>query len=125
MNVQQEYMDMAAESIKEAELMYKNNFFRGTVSRAYYATFYAAQAALDRINVSAKFHQGVQILFNKHFIETKIFPNYFNQFLQESLNQRLIGDYEIGYKANNEQAKKSIENAKEIYKGIKEYLFKT
>jgi len=42
--------------------------------------------------------------------------------LQENLDQRIIGDYEIGFNAELNDANIAIENATEIISGLKNYL---
>jgi len=122
MNIVDQYLTRAEETIQEAELMLQNNHFRAAVSRAYYASFYAVQAALEHIQVSAKSHQGAITMFSKHFIKTQILPRHYGRFLQNNLDQRLVGDYEIGFKAEKIDAQTAIDYAKEIYEGIKQYL---
>jgi uncharacterized protein (UPF0332 family) len=43
---------MANESLQEAKLMMQHTHFRAAVSRAYYASFYAVQAALESIEIN-------------------------------------------------------------------------
>jgi len=62
------------------------------------------------------------IMFNKHFIKTEIFPRTLTAFLKQNLDKRILGDYEIGFKASEEDAQQAIENTELIIKTIKEYL---
>ncbi len=64
-------------------------------------------------------------MFSKHFVKTDIFPSNFGKFLQDNLDQRLVGDYEIGFKAKEIDAQTAIEHAKEIKEGITHFLFKS
>lgn len=74
MNTVELYIIKAEETLSEAKLMQQNGFYSGAVSRAYYAAFHAIQAVLENINISVKTHQGVLMMFSKHFIKTEIFP---------------------------------------------------
>jgi len=71
MNVEKRYFEMADETLQEAILMKQNLHFRAAVSRAYYASYYAVQAVLTSINISAKTHQGTLTMFSKHFPATQ------------------------------------------------------
>jgi len=69
-------IDQANERITSAELLQKNGNFRDAVSRAYYAFFDAARAALLTKGMVAKTHKGVNILFEQHFIKPGLFPSH-------------------------------------------------
>lgn len=125
MNAIKQYLEMADESLQEAELLLAHNHFRAAVSRAYQASFYSVQAALESIEITTKTHQGALTMFSKHFVKTDIFPSNFGKFLQDNLDQRLVGDYEIGFKAKEIDAQTAIEHAKEIKEGITHFLFKS
>jgi len=74
------YLAKADETMQEAVVMKQNNLYSGSVSRSYYASFYAVQAALESKSVFSKTHQGALIMFNKHFIKTEIFPRTLSAF---------------------------------------------
>jgi len=60
--------------IKSAELLLNDKDYESSISRTYYAMFYAAQAALLTKTLSFSSHKGVISAFGKHFIKTEIFP---------------------------------------------------
>ena len=122
MNEIQLHLKKAETTLAEAEYLLVGEFYSATVSRSYYAGFYAVQAILYTKEIYAKTHQGVLIMFNKHFIKTGIFEPYLSKYLKNNLDQRLIGDYEIGFGMDKDDAKHAIERAKEIIKTIKEYI---
>lgn len=124
MNIVNEYLSMSQEAIEEAEYLQKGNFYKSAVSRAYYACYYSVQAILESIKVTPKTHQGALIMFSKHFIKTGVFPVYYSKFFQNALYQRLAGDYEVGFKATNEDAEIAIQNAKDLFSAIKKHLNK-
>ena len=68
------YLEKAEITYQETLFMFENGFYQGAVSRAYYAGFYAVQATLENIQVSAKTHQGALTMFSKHFVKTKKLP---------------------------------------------------
>ncbi len=122
MNTVELYIAKADETLLEAKLMLQNGFYSGTVSRAYYAAFHSIQALLENIDISVKTHQGVLMMFSKHFIKTEIFPKQIVKFLKQNLDKRLLGDYEVGFKATDEDALLAVEHAEKIVITIKIYL---
>ncbi len=122
MNIVEEYLVMAKSAIEEAEYLQKGSFYKSAVSRSYYACYYSVKAILESVKVTTKTHQGALIMFSKHFIKTGIFPVSYSKFFQNTLYQRLAGDYEVGFKAVSEDAEIAIENASELYSGISKYL---
>lgn len=86
------YLEKAEETLIESELMLQHQLFAGSVSRAYYAAFYAMQAALESNQIEAKTHQGALLMFNKHFFKEGIFDKNIAKFIKENLDKRLLGD---------------------------------
>jgi len=119
MNTTELYIEKAESTLIEAEVMQTNGFYQGAVSRAYYAGFYAVQAVLEKSNIMAKSHQGTLTMFSQYFVKSGILPVQTIKFLKENLDKRLLGDYEIGFKAKANDAKIAVEYAKEILKEIK------
>ncbi len=66
-------LNEAVECLTDAKTMYENNRNKATVSRAYYAMYHTAKAALVYANIETYTHQGVSVQFSKYFIKTGIF----------------------------------------------------
>ena len=60
--------------IRSAEVLLNDKDYESSVSRTYYAMFYAAQAVLLTKKLTFSSHKGVISAFGKHFIKTEIFP---------------------------------------------------
>lgn len=59
-----EYLQAADETVLEAKALLDKGFPKGAANRAYYAMFYAVQAALGLVNVKKpKSHTGAITLF--------------------------------------------------------------
>ncbi len=65
---------------------------------------------------------GALLMFNKHFVKSEIFERNIAKFVKEDLDKRLLGDYEIGYKASREDALLAVEHAKAIIHQIRTIL---
>ena len=66
------------------------------ISRAYYAAFYAATAALNEANLTAQTHKGTHTLFYQHFVESgKVDKRYLRAFSRLFQNRQDV-DYAFG-----------------------------
>ena len=86
-------MKQAYETIEEAEMLFKQDYWRGTINRAYYAMFYAvlALAALKAVVISK--HTHAIAFLDKEFIKKGIFPKEISRTLHISFDERQTNDY--------------------------------
>jgi uncharacterized protein (UPF0332 family) len=116
------YLEKANECLADAEALLKNYRYSATVSRRYYAMFYAAQAALYSENIEAFTRTGVNVQFQKVFIKSGRFAVSFGKAFSKIADQRLKSDYEIGFRASGEDALHTFNEAKEFVKAIRGYF---
>lgn len=57
-----------------ADVLVRESDFESSVSRSYYAMFFAAQAALLSQNLTFSSHKMTISAFGEHFIKNEIFP---------------------------------------------------
>ena len=69
--------------------------FDGASSRAYFAMFDAARAALLSINVETKTHNGVLTMFALHLVKTGLVSIELGRALKQAESYRVQADYEI------------------------------
>lgn len=100
----------------------KSKSYDDAVSRAYYAAFYAAQAALIGKGLSSKTHQGLIQLFSAHFIKTGILDKKLGSILVELKDDREKGDYEIYSTLDKGDAYEALLRATNFVKSIEGYL---
>ncbi len=91
---QLELLKKARDSIVAAKLLVDNGFAGFSVSRAYYAMFYVAQAFLEGEGKSFSKHSAVVATFGKDFAHTGKVPLEFHRFLIEAQELRHTGDYD-------------------------------
>ena len=72
------------------------------VSRCYYAMFFMAEAVLLTKDLRASSHKGVISLFGEHFVKAGIFERELGKALNDAYDQRLIGDYGVGFRVTRE-----------------------
>lgn len=110
--------ERAREMWQEAECLYAAGRFRGCVSRAYFAFYKAAIAALvaQGESVSDRELRHVQAVgrFNKLFVRSGMFPRELGRFLNDLENLRVRADY-------RDQAV-SAEEAEEVMTKGREHL---
>lgn len=96
--------------------------YDSSVSRSYYAMFFMAEAVLFTKGLTASSHKGVISLFGEHFVKTEIFERDLGKALNDAYDERLLGDYGVGFTVNEEEAKDLLETAQNFVKILKFYL---
>ena len=108
--------------IRSAELLLDDKDYESSVSRTYYAMFYAAQAVLLTKKLTFSSHKGVISTFGKHFIKTEIFPKEMGRELNRAFEKRQIGDYGYTFVVSNEEAEQMLRYGKEFVDKITSWL---
>lgn len=112
----------ADDSLESAKLLVNNGFNDVSVSRSYYAMFYAAEAVLLTKNLKFSSHKGVISLFGQYFIKTDIFPAELSRDLSKAFDERLAVDYSFKSEITQEIAENAINRGENFIERIKEYL---
>ena len=89
-------LDRAQESLKAAELCLQAGLVNSAASRAYYAMFQAAQAALKAVGSTREewSHHLLQASFTTELIHRrKVLPSVFRDYLSYGLRVRHVADY--------------------------------
>ena len=115
-------LETAKSDVKAAEILIRENEYRGTNNRAYYGIYHAISAihALDR--VAYKRHKDALANFNKKYIKTEIFPRKLGKRIVEAEEIRHASDYDDFYIATKEEALEQIETAKELIDLVEKYV---
>jgi uncharacterized protein (UPF0332 family) len=108
--------------IRSAELLLNDKDYESSVSRTYYAMFYAAQAILLTKKLTFSSHKGVISAFGKHFIKTEIFPKEMGRELNRAFEKRQIGDYGYTFVVSDEEAVQMLCYGKEFVDKITSWL---
>lgn len=110
--------------LKSAEILLKDGDCESSVSRTYYAMFYAAQAVLLTMNLSFSSHKGVISAFGEHFVKPGTFPKEMGRELNRVFEKRQIGDYEYTFVISSSEAEQMLQNGKEFVDTIAHWLSK-
>ena len=90
------FIERAQEGLAAAQICLEKNLFHSATSRAYYAMFWAAQAALAAIGIrrSEWSHRNLQSTFATELVQRrKRYPNHFGSQFYEIFQLRLDADY--------------------------------
>jgi uncharacterized protein (UPF0332 family) len=117
-----ELLRKARRSIEVARSIEAGGSFDFSVSRAYYAMFYCAQALLFNRGLSFSKHSAVIAAFGKEFIKSGILPPQFHKYLSEAFDDRMRGDYDLVAVITAEKSQETLKRAEEFLKATEDYL---
>jgi len=115
-------LQRAYDSLGSAKLLLDNDYYDSSISRSYYAMFYAAEALLLTKNLKFSSHKSVISLFGEHFVRSGIFPSELGRDLSKAFDERLTGDYSFKSMMTKETAETAIKRAENFAGTIEEYL---
>ncbi|ETR65473.1 MAG: HEPN domain protein [Candidatus Magnetoglobus multicellularis str. Araruama] len=117
-------IEQANESLDSAEILFKNEKYRPSVNRSYYAMFYAILALIIPTEHKTSKHSGAISIFNKEYVKTGIFDKDFSRWLREAFDMRQRADYQELFIISRERASDILNNAKKFVNGISRELEK-
>lgn len=106
--------DKARESLDAARLLHDKGFFSFSVSRAYYAMFYAAEALLASLGLFYSSHGGVIGGFGREFSKTELIERKYHRWLIDAQDMRSMGDYGVGCDIRKEDSFEMIARSTEF-----------
>lgn len=112
----------ARKSHRAAELLTREGCFADAVSRAYYAILHATKAALHVHDVTAESHAAVRRLFGLHLIRRGEIEKEWSAHLVESLDDRLVADYDAEVSISREDASHECRRSREFLNRFRRYL---
>ena len=118
----QQIFEEASECLEDAKALFIMKRYKAVVSRAYYAMYHTAKAALTHKNIETFTHQGVNTQFAKHYIKSGIFEKSVIKAFSKMLDKRIKADYEIGFKADKDDAEFALSEANEFYIQINDFI---
>ena len=114
-------MESAEENLKAAGLLLSNEYYGIAASRAYYAMFYAASAALLTRGLTFSRHSGVISAFGHHFARAGILPQELHTTFSKAQKLRHLGDYGLEPFAES-AAEEVLRNAHQFVDAVRGYL---
>ena len=99
----------AKNSLKVAEHCLKEDLYKDSINRSYYAAFYAIKAVLALGTIDFKRHKDVVAYFNKEYVATNVFPRELGKRLGMLKQLREKSDYDDFYIASRDQAEGQLQ----------------
>ena len=115
-------LKLAKEKIRSAEILLREDSYRDSISRAYYAIYYAAKALLLYHGQDPYTHKGVSVLFHKFCATHKKPDTSFAKMLSILQEARLNADYKEKTHISKDDAKEAIEMAQSFLKEISKLI---
>jgi uncharacterized protein (UPF0332 family) len=117
------YMEKAQRAVEGARVLLDTGDTEGACSRAYYAMFDAAHAALRGAGIltpdaQIKTHNGLLTLFSKELVQTKQVDPDLNKALNQVQQLRLVADY-TGEQPEMEKARWAVEQAEAFVAAVR------
>jgi uncharacterized protein (UPF0332 family) len=110
------------EALDSAELLLKAGMLKDAVTRAYYAVFHAARAALATRRQSAKTHSGILRVFSKEFVKTGFIEAEYARVFSSEQEDREFCDYDASFRITKDTAQSRIQEASEFVERIERFL---
>jgi len=111
-----ERMKQARETLEEAEALYEQDYWRGTINRSYYAMFYAVLALAASKGVVISKHTHAIAFLDKEFVKKGIFPKEISRALHVSFDERQTNDYGEIWDIEYTEAETTLKEAKGFVK---------
>lgn len=117
-------IETAKSDLKSADILLREEEYRGANNRAYYAIYHAISAINALDGKSYKRHKDTLANFNKDYVRTEIFPKNFGRKIAQAEEIRHASDYDDFYIATKEKAEEQIITAKDLIEQIEAYCLK-
>lgn len=115
-------LSRAYKNLEVARSLLADEFYEDSVSKSYYALFFAAKALLLTKNLDPKRHSGVISFFSQYFVKTGELEKELAAILKFAQKERISADYDEFYIASPEEAQLQLENAEKFLQRVKEIL---
>ena len=116
------YLLRASKYCNSAVVLVEAEDYESSVSRSYYAMFFAAEAALLSKGLTQSTHKGVHRLFGEHFLITGIFPTSMGKDLSRAFGKRQLGDYDSELSITRDEAQQLCKTSAAFIQTIRDYL---
>jgi len=114
----------ARKKLDAASSLYENGFYDDAASRAYYAMYHAAKAALLLKEIDTKSHKGLIAKFGEEFIQLGEMGKDKIEELSHGFRVRMKSDYEPGFEIDKEGINSLLNEANDFVDSVEDYIKK-
>jgi uncharacterized protein (UPF0332 family) len=115
-------LERAREELETAGENIAHGHFRAAVSRAYYAVFYMASAALFSQSVQRAKHSGVESAFSQFLVKPGHIEPEFSRLYQRARRQREEADYADEPNVDETAARQTLADAERFVDRLERFL---
>jgi uncharacterized protein (UPF0332 family) len=116
------WLKKAEETLDAAKALKDRRFYNDSLSRTYYAMFYAAKGAVISQGVETKKHSRVISAFGRLFAKTGRLDPQLHRALMLAYKQRELADYRLGAAAPEEVSTQALKAAEDFVIAVKSFL---
>jgi uncharacterized protein (UPF0332 family) len=109
----------ASDRLRAARTLLADGLVPDAISRAYYATFHAAKAALAWKGLHAESHSGLKAIFGLHLVEKRIVEPRLGKILSALMEAREAADYDVWNPVDDGDARRCVDEASEFVDAIR------
>ena len=115
-------IERAYDSLKEARLMARGEFYNAAINRLYYACYYMAVALLLKHNISAQTHSGVKTMLGMHFTSKGKLSISASKIFATLFEKRHSSDYDDFVYCDKEMVDELYPKAEAFIEEVKELI---
>lgn len=116
------YLAKAREKARVARELCAKGEWDDAISRAYYAAYHAAQAALLTEGQRGDTHKGVVMLFGLMLVKTGKLDKKWGKFLANLKDDREAGDYDALSFLDEDTARRAVRESEEFVATVEQYV---
>ena len=115
-------VEKGVRSLGAAQDLLKGGHCDFAVSRAYYAMFYLAEAALLTHDLAFSRHSAVISAFGRHLVKPGHLPQSLHEALHTAFLERTIGDYDVKQAYPRQRAESVLASAQDFVAAVQAFL---
>ncbi len=115
-------LERADKALAVTKTLIDNGHFGDSMSKAYYAMFYAASAALIQNDVIRHKHSATISAIGQYFVKSGKLKAEFHQMLISAFEDREMADYNVAWNASADEANERYLSACVFVKAIKKVI---
>jgi len=116
------WLKKSESALQAAESLLKQDLLSDSVSRAYYAMFYAVKALLSQDGISVNKHSAAISAFGKSYAKTGKLPNELHKQIINAFEERDKADYDVLWEITEDLAHKRINEARSFVDEVIAFL---
>lgn len=111
-------LEKAKDVLEQAELLFQEHRYDGSINRSYYAIFHAMRAILALVSLDSQTHKGVISFFDRYFVKPGTCGKAFSKIAHTAFDVRQVSDYEDFQMPTEEQARTQLDDARRFIQEI-------